>query len=216
MAPTLPVRGVSQVTNGATSAGARDQRRCQDRGPPLASCPLPRPPPSAVAGHVGPQAQGPRHRRLDLDAWPGPGGLAARNSTPITRLSLLGGRPRDLFSEMIAPWVKISPPQTPCGSWRSTAPARQNRRIGQGWQYALASSRSAGRSENQARPHPLTGVRRPHPISSGTGCPARTLRWPTRPSPNGWMPRSDTIAWNLARTIPACPGPPVNVGIRCT
>jgi hypothetical protein len=138
------------VTNGATSAGARDQRRCQDRGPPLASCPLPRPPPSAVAGHVGPQAQGPRHRRLDLDGWPGPGRLAARNSTPITRLSLLGGRPRDLFSEMIAPWVKISPPQTPCGSWRSTAPARQNRRIGQGWQYALASSRSVGRSENHS------------------------------------------------------------------
>ncbi len=51
---------------------------------------------------------------------------------------------------MIVPWMKISPPQTPCGSWRSTAPARQNRRIGQGWQYALASSRSAGRSENHS------------------------------------------------------------------
>jgi len=38
--------------------------------------------------------------------------------------------PRPL-SAMIVPRVKISPPQTPCGSWRSTAPARQELRTGQ-------------------------------------------------------------------------------------
>ena len=31
-------------------------------------------------------------------------------------LGVLGGRPRGRFRAMIAPRVKISPPQTPCGS----------------------------------------------------------------------------------------------------
>ena len=78
------------------------------------------------------------------------GEAVVRASAPMMGLGLLGGRPRGLFSVVIAPWAKIWPPQTPCGSWRSTAPARQIRRIGQGWQYALASSRSAGRSENHS------------------------------------------------------------------
>jgi hypothetical protein len=65
-------------------------------------------------------------------------------------LGVLGGRPRGRFRAVIAPRVKISPPQTPCGSWRSSALARQEPRIGQGAQCALASSRSSGRSENHS------------------------------------------------------------------
>jgi hypothetical protein len=63
---------------------------------------------------------------------------------------MLGGRPRGIFFVMIVPRAKISPPQTPWGSPRSTAPARQARRTGQGWQCALASCRLAGRSENHS------------------------------------------------------------------
>ena len=59
----------------------------------------------------------------------------------FTRRTFLG-QPRGRFSVMIAPRTKISPPQTPCGSCHPTAPARQARRIGQGWQYSLASCRS--------------------------------------------------------------------------
>lgn len=61
---------------------------------------------------------------------------------------VLGGRPRGLLRAMIAPWWKISPPQTPHGSARSSAPARQAVRSGQGRQCALACSSSAGSSEN--------------------------------------------------------------------
>src|SRR5215469_3139720 len=51
---------------------------------------------------------------------------------------------------MIAPLLKISPPQTPHASRRSTAPARHGRRSGHRRQAALASSRSAGTSENHS------------------------------------------------------------------
>src|SRR5215469_5406769 len=51
---------------------------------------------------------------------------------------------------MITPLLKISPPQTPHGSPRSTAPARHGRRSGHRRQAALASSRSAGTSENHS------------------------------------------------------------------
>ena len=49
---------------------------------------------------------------------------------------------------MMAPAWKISPPQTPHGSARSSAPARQAVRSGHCWQCALACSSSAGNSEN--------------------------------------------------------------------
>jgi hypothetical protein len=62
----------------------------------------------------------------------------------------LAGRPRGRFSAMITPWSKISPPQTPHGSARSTAPARHASRSGQVRHDALASSRSATWSENQS------------------------------------------------------------------
>ena len=50
---------------------------------------------------------------------------------------------------MIAPRSKISPPQTPHGSRRSSAPARQASRAGQSRQNAFACSSSAGVSANQ-------------------------------------------------------------------
>ncbi len=61
------------------------------------------------------------------------------------------GRPRGLLWSMIRPRSKIWPPQTPVGSARSTAPARQGCRRGQPWQYSLARLRSAGRFENHRR-----------------------------------------------------------------
>jgi MFS family permease len=63
-------------------------------------------------------------------------------------LVLPGGRPRGAFRRVIVPRSKISPPQTPCGSRRVSAPSRQGPRSGQDWQWALASSRSAGCPEN--------------------------------------------------------------------
>src|SRR6266566_4080572 len=51
---------------------------------------------------------------------------------------------------MIRPLSNISPPQTPHGSPRSTAPARHGRRSGHVSHSALASSRSAGWSENHS------------------------------------------------------------------
>ena len=54
---------------------------------------------------------------------------------------------------MAPPW-KISPPQTPHGSARSVASARQAVRSGHWWQYALACSSSPGRSENHRSPRP--------------------------------------------------------------
>src|SRR5712691_5288257 len=51
---------------------------------------------------------------------------------------------------MTLPFSNISPPQTPHGSPRSTAPARHGRRSGHVSHDALASSRSAGRSENHS------------------------------------------------------------------
>jgi hypothetical protein len=54
----------------------------------------------------------------------------------------------------MAPRRKISPPQTPQGSARSSASARQAVRSGHGWQDALARSSSAGSSENHRSPCP--------------------------------------------------------------
>ena len=86
-------------------------------------------------------------------------------------LGVLGGRPRGRFRAVIAPRVKISPPQTPCGSWRSSAPARQEPRIGQGAHCALASSRSPGRSENHS-----CGLCRWHGSSAPVACACRVSR----------------------------------------
>jgi hypothetical protein len=97
----------------------------------------------------------------------------------LTRPALLGGRPRGLFSVMIAPRAKISPPQTPWGSCRSTAPARQAGRIGQGRQYALASCRSAGTADETAallrRGAAVSGVTLPE--TAADALTARTEGW---------------------------------------
>ncbi len=78
-------------------------------------------------------------------------GRVRRSAGPaLARLRAWAAGPRGLFVVMTKPLTKISPPQTPCGSWRSAAPARQARRIGQERQWVLASSRSAGCSENHS------------------------------------------------------------------
>src|SRR3954466_4060462 len=62
----------------------------------------------------------------------------------------LRGRPRGRLRAITTPRSKISPPQTPQGSARSRAPARQAARIGQPAQKLLASSRCAGLSANHS------------------------------------------------------------------
>lgn len=66
-----------------------------------------------------------------------------------------GGRPRPRLRETTAPCSKISPPQTPQGSPRSRAPAKQAERIGQLMHNCLARSSSAGDSENQRSASPV-------------------------------------------------------------
>src|SRR5208282_4874219 len=67
------------------------------------------------------------------------------------------GWPRGLLCAIILPLSNISPPQTPKGSARSTAPARHGSRSGHAWHDALASSRSAGCSENHSAALSLQG-----------------------------------------------------------
>src|SRR5689334_21114474 len=70
------------------------------------------------------------------------------------KVGFLGGRPRGLLRATMTPWQKISPPQTPHGSARSIAPAKQAVRREHWRQYALAWSISSGRSENHRSPCP--------------------------------------------------------------
>src|SRR6478736_2372780 len=65
------------------------------------------------------------------------------------------GRPRGLFRAMTTPWSKISPPQTPHGSLRSSAPARQAALAGHSAQSTLARSRSSGFSAKNRSGSPL-------------------------------------------------------------
>src|SRR4029453_15891033 len=58
------------------------------------------------------------------------------------------GRPRGRLRGTTAPRSKISPPQTPHGSARSSAPARHSTFSGQPPQRVFATSRSAGTSAN--------------------------------------------------------------------
>ncbi len=128
----------------------RQDRRRQGKSDPLDAVS------AARAAQSGRARGGPKGRdgaveaiRALMVAKRSAAGERTRTINDFTRPTLLGGRPRGL-SVMIAPRAKISPSQTPWGSCRSAAPARQTRRIGQGWQYALASCRSAGRSENHS------------------------------------------------------------------
>src|SRR6478609_6058862 len=78
------------------------------------------------------------------------GGLDVQSDHARTRAhaatSDLRGRPRGLLRGTTTPWTNHSPPQTPQGSARSSAPARQSRRAGQVVQSDLAYSTSAGES----------------------------------------------------------------------
>src|SRR3954463_7333686 len=65
-------------------------------------------------------------------------------------ISHLRGRPRGRLRGTTTPAMKSSPPQTPQGSRRSSAPARHSCRTGQAWQRDLANSTSAGASANQS------------------------------------------------------------------
>ena len=62
----------------------------------------------------------------------------------LTRPTTLRGRPRGRFRAITTPRSKISPPQTPQGSARSRAPARQASRRGHPPHRALATSSWAG------------------------------------------------------------------------
>jgi hypothetical protein len=81
--------------------------------------------------------------------------VVGRPQWPLLALGVvLGGRPGGVLRAMMAPRWEISPPQTPHGSARSVAPARQAVRSGHWWQSALACSSSPGRSENHRSPCP--------------------------------------------------------------
>src|SRR5690606_10895999 len=67
---------------------------------------------------------------------------------PQAATGCLRGRPRGRLRAMITPRWKISPPQTPHGSPRSSAPARHASRTGQPAHSRLARSRYAGASAN--------------------------------------------------------------------
>ena len=94
---------------------------------------------------------GPGSERSGAVTRVGGRGPGARDSlVPVFLGWLPAGRPRGRFCAMITPLSKISPPQTPQASPRSSAPARHGRRSGHRRQAALASSRSAGTSENHS------------------------------------------------------------------
>lgn len=73
---------------------------------------------------------------------------------------------------MMAPLWKISPPQTPYGSARSSAPARQAVRSGHCWQHTLACSSSSGSSENHFSPPPCWQGSRSDSVAGGGADPA--------------------------------------------
>lgn len=108
-----------------------------------------------------------RKRPAGLSGWPfsGPAhdGVQARLA--------LRGRPRGRLSAMTAPFSSNSPPQTPHGSPRCSAPARQAARIGQPRHSALACRRSCGSSAKNS-----SGSRRQG--SSGAALTHRSLRVP--------------------------------------
>jgi hypothetical protein len=85
---------------------------------------------------------------------------------------VLGGRPRGLLRAMMAPWCKISPPQTPHGSARSSASDRQAVRSGHCWQRTLACSSSSGSSENHISPPPRWQGSRSASVAGGGTDPA--------------------------------------------
>ncbi len=79
------------------------------------------------------------------------------------------GRPRGRLRAMTAPRSKISPPQTPHGSRRSSAPARQARRAGQSRHSALAAPARPGRRRTRGRrPATRQGTSSGHSLASGS------------------------------------------------
>ncbi len=84
------------------------------------------------------------------------------------------GRPRGRFRGITTPWRNSSPPQTPQGSRRSSAPSRHMDRTGQSRQSVLANSTSEGDSANHS-----SGLLARHGSSSSSTRPATSWRLPS-------------------------------------
>src|SRR3712207_7522800 len=84
---------------------------------------------------------------------------------------------------MTTPRSKISPPQTPHGSPRRSAPARQASRTGHSVQRTLASSSPAGVSANQRSGSVRHGRGRRTGAGAGGGAGRRGREPPGRGSP---------------------------------
>src|SRR5699024_7696288 len=79
-----------------------------------------------------------------------------------------------------------SPPQTPHGSWRSSAPVRHHSSTGQSWHSAFARSTSAGRWENHSsESYSRHGKVRPPALRGGmtSGADCRPTPVIARPPP---------------------------------
>ena len=82
--------------------------------------------------------------------------------------AIFRGRPRGRLRAITTPWSKISPPQTPHGSPRSSAAARHCWRIGQSTHSALACSSSSGRSAKNRSGSPVWQGRLSMMVGSGS------------------------------------------------
>src|SRR5699024_1366433 len=105
------------------------------------------------------------------------------------------GRPRPRFRATTAPCSKISPPQTPQGSSRSRAPARQAARIGQSMHSSLARSSSAGDSENHRSASPVWHGNRP--LGEG-GVRSDARLFDHTSAPSGTLPRERAVGVDKA------------------
>src|SRR5918993_2927789 len=112
----------------------------------------------------------------------------------------LRGRPRGRLRAMTAPRSKISPPQTPHGSPRSRAPARQALRMGQSPHRLLACSSCAGLSANHS-----SGSSTRHGSGRRTGAGSRGVGPLGGTPPVGGTP---VRGWGPGRWFAACPPPP--------
>ena len=131
--------------------------------PPHPGPPPARPPPGGPA--PPPTSPGPQ------PPTPGPCPGRHRRACPVvyavSASRYFGGRPRGRFTGTILPFWNSSPPQTPHGSRRATAPCRQVIRTGQARQSALASRMSGISSEKNSSPsRPVPSLHRARATSS--------------------------------------------------
>src|SRR5699024_2909530 len=116
-------------------------------------------------------------------------------SSTVAGRGFFRGRPRPRLRETTAPCSKISPAQTPQGSSRSRAPARQAARIGQSMHSSLARSSSAGDSENHRSASPVWhGNRTP----GEDGVRSEALLFDHASAPAGAPPRGRAVGVDKA------------------